>query len=262
MSEDNHPSIPQIVRALVTLEDRHSTALREQREKHSDALKAKERSLAHASDIIDRRGLQNEVLKGVIENLCSRITRTAEQLRHDNRDAVYSEPLALLNLLGREVDPQTLMQRAMAKAMSTPASIKAVQDAEADPADADPSICQYACTHKASSHRERGCRWEACACKAPGPGLSSEVFCRVCGHSEERHTRSLPEEGGKAYCTECSWADEYHELDNAPAHPDDRCNCGCPRSAHQDEQGLGGAQCRVCPEDGERSWRHAFRLRP
>lgn len=36
------------------------------------------------------------------------------------------------------------------------------------------------------------------------------------------------------------------------------CRCGHTRKQHQDNTGLGGAQCRVCPGDEERSWRHPY----
>lgn len=34
------------------------------------------------------------------------------------------------------------------------------------------------------------------------------------------------------------------------------CVCGHRNDQHQDETGLGGAQCLVCPGDEERAWRH------
>jgi hypothetical protein len=36
------------------------------------------------------------------------------------------------------------------------------------------------------------------------------------------------------------------------------CRCGHKYRDHQGPEALGGAQCRVCPGDSERSWRHAF----
>lgn len=36
------------------------------------------------------------------------------------------------------------------------------------------------------------------------------------------------------------------------------CRCGHTRNQHQDNTGLGGAQCRACPGDEERSWRHPY----
>jgi len=41
---------------------------------------------------------------------------------------------------------------------------------------------------------------------------------------------------------------------------DDICNCGHPRRDHQGDEDLGRAQCKVCPGDDERSWRHPFTL--
>jgi hypothetical protein len=46
-----------------------------------------------------------------------------------------------------------------------------------------------------------------------------ELMCSVCHHAEERHTASLPEEGSKDYCTECSGTDEYHAFNEAPESP-------------------------------------------
>lgn len=36
------------------------------------------------------------------------------------------------------------------------------------------------------------------------------------------------------------------------------CNCGHPKEHHQGPGRLGGSQCLVCTEDGERSWRHPY----
>ena len=36
------------------------------------------------------------------------------------------------------------------------------------------------------------------------------------------------------------------------------CRCGHMKKQHQGPEGLGGEQCRACPEDGERMWRHPF----
>lgn len=36
------------------------------------------------------------------------------------------------------------------------------------------------------------------------------------------------------------------------------CRCGHTLKQHQGPEGLGGAQCKVCPGDSERSWRHPF----
>lgn len=36
------------------------------------------------------------------------------------------------------------------------------------------------------------------------------------------------------------------------------CRCDHRKDQHQDDTGLGGAQCKVCPGDSERSWRHPY----
>lgn len=36
------------------------------------------------------------------------------------------------------------------------------------------------------------------------------------------------------------------------------CRCGHKQRDHQGPEALGGAQCKVCPGDSERSWRHSF----
>lgn len=40
--------------------------------------------------------------------------------------------------------------------------------------------------------------------------------------------------------------------------PELPCQCGHSKLQHQDASGLGGAQCKVCPGDQERSWRHPY----
>lgn len=37
-----------------------------------------------------------------------------------------------------------------------------------------------------------------------------------------------------------------------------RCNCGHSEEDHQGPEGLGGAQCKRCPGDDERSWKHPY----
>lgn len=41
-------------------------------------------------------------------------------------------------------------------------------------------------------------------------------ICSHCGHAAHCHTTSLPEEGRRDYCTECSGKDEFHAMDEAP----------------------------------------------
>lgn len=47
-----------------------------------------------------------------------------------------------------------------------------------------------------------------------------EDECSFCGHAEHCHTTTLPEEGRRAYCTECKGANEYHAFDDEPKTPE------------------------------------------
>jgi hypothetical protein len=40
--------------------------------------------------------------------------------------------------------------------------------------------------------------------------------------------------------------------------PTDLCRCEHTRAQHQGPEGIGGAQCLICPGDEERAWRHPF----
>ena len=54
------------------------------------------------------------------------------------------------------------------------------------------------------------------------PCVNEEPLCR-CGHPEERHTTSLPEEGREKYCTECDGDAERHsfEPEDPPLTPEE-----------------------------------------
>jgi hypothetical protein len=41
-------------------------------------------------------------------------------------------------------------------------------------------------------------------------------ICSYCGHAEGAHTEPVPEEGARAYCTECGGHDEFHAMDEEP----------------------------------------------
>lgn len=53
------------------------------------------------------------------------------------------------------------------------------------------------------------------------------------------------------------FAEHLRHKANSPWSPF-LCNCGHTEDEHQGQNELGGAQCLVCPEDGERSWRHPY----
>lgn len=139
------------------------------------------------------------------------------------------------------------------------------EEPEPDPADTDPSICRYACTHPVADHGESGCK-HSCPCLAGGVQPTpvaddKEAKCRVCGHDEDRHSRTLPEEGYEEYCAECDSFVEFHEFDGSKPQPDDMCRCGHRRDCHRDILGTGGAQCELCPGGREKGWRHDFVMR-
>ena len=53
------------------------------------------------------------------------------------------------------------------------------------------------------------------------------------------------------------WAYVFAETRPNAAEPP-ACRCGHRENQHQDDTGLGGAQCLACPGDEERSWRHPY----
>lgn len=283
---EQHPTIPQIVRALTTIDDRRKDSIRALRAEHA----AETKKLRDSIDTLDRALLYRDCLvdelETVIATLCSRIERTQNQLKHDNQQCVYSEPLELMNLLGRKSDPGPLINDARSRARRA----KNEELERQEKAASGPEVCQYACTHPERAHGPVGCTRPGCRCKAPnkkpcgtqfdaGPCAGTwlhrgdctpnaddivgqvedeamEAKCRICGHDDGRHGHTLPEEGRKPQCFECSWADENHEFDGTKAQETDVCNCGCVRRHHTD------GQCSLCPGDSERSWRHEFFMAP
>lgn len=253
---DENPTIPQIVRALTTLEDRHADELRKLTDAFDKQLKCKQSSLESVDSVFERRTQEISFLKDVIEDLCGRIERTQQQLKRDNQQCVYSEPMDLMYLLGRETDPVKVIQEARDKRRTAKA-----RKAEPEPCgkqiDFGPNQNAEPCT-RTKDHPGY------CIANADDVPASQEVeerLCRICGHSEDRHTHTLPEEGRKPYCAECDWADENHAFDGALPSREDVCNCGHLRGEHSGETSMGGAQCGRCPGDEERSWRHEFMMK-
>jgi hypothetical protein len=246
-----HPTIPEIVQALVTLNDRHQDEIQKVRDEYCEANRKDRTDLKHATWVIDRRDSYIEVLKGVIEALCERIERTSNQLARDNRNCVYSEPLALFDLLGREYDPAKLIQRARDKWKADERrkiELAKKNAPEPCPTQFSPGMgCAGTVGHSGD-----------CTPNADDIPSTQERLCRVCGHSKDRHLETLPEEGRKTYCAECDWSNEAHAFDGSPQDEDDVCDCGHKRNEHSGNTSLGGAQCGRCPGDEERSWRHKF----
>lgn len=312
------PTLPEIIRALTKVNDRHSQALHDQSESFRDRLRVKDnkisdqrRALATCDRTLERRDAEIELLREVIGELCHRIERAQSQLRRDNQNCVYPEPLEIMDLLGRETDPGKVIrilrdrkERAARQKMAPcpnfvqnpepekpnvpcslhkghagycivkapenprPCPLRIVEDCagteghpgpctpnaddipsvqEVDPADTDLFACQFACTHPAYEHNDQGCAVVHCGCKYKGR-------CRICGHHCALHSK--PQEGVADFCVECEKkGGSRHLFDGSAPKPEDRCYCGCSRKLHI---GNPGAQCKGCPGDEERSWRHEF----
>lgn len=200
MADDDNPTIPEIVRALITMDDRHTAALRKQADDHETLLKRKNQSIQTADRLIERRDAEVALLRETVQSLCNRIERTCFQLRQDRQRAVYSDPQEILHVLDEDTSPDSVIRKTReARAAARPSQEETVD---------------------------------------------MEESCRICGHPEDRHTRSLPEEGSEEYCGLCFG---LHAFDGSPAQPTDECVCGCPRVDHL------GTQCRNCLEG-----RHSF----
>ena len=86
--------------------------------------------------------------------------------------------------------------------------------------------------------------------------IDCNPLCRTCGHSKKEHTKTLPEEGYRDLCMECTGGarNDFHAFDDTDPHPFDTCICGCARKHHS---GPEEASCSMCGED-DRDWRHEF----
>jgi adenylosuccinate lyase len=117
MPNDEEPiPLARIIRSLETLRERHVASLQNMQIDHDRELK----EMKGRRDTLDMALLYRDCLvdelERVIATLCSRIERTQEQLRRDNTNALYSEPLELINLLGRNADPSAILLDARQKA--------------------------------------------------------------------------------------------------------------------------------------------------
>lgn len=252
MSDD--PTLPQIVRALTRLSDQHSAEKQAIRDEYCETNRKIVRALEQAEKTIDHRETEIEFLRDVVADVCHRISRAKQQLDRDNRQCVYSEPLDILNLLGREVDPVQVIQNARQKRRRDEA--KRCQ-AEPCPTQIDMGPCRENHTYPCAGIKGHPGYCKIKADDAPSTqegavdddGMSAK--CRTCSHDEGRHTRSLPEEGSNDYCTDCV-EDDLHSFDGSKHHPEDFCNCGHDRKHHA--SGMGRCVKCTSPEF------HEFRL--
>lgn len=227
MRDEEPVPLGRIIRSLETLQERQLKSLQDMQAEHEREMK----ELKGRRDTLDNallyRDFLTEELERVIATLCVRIERVQSQLKKDNQNCVFSEPLEILNLLGRNADPTALIPKARQKAREAK-----LQELERQ-------------------------RVESLQLVTP-QDAPVDPPCRVCGHHEDRHTEELPEEGGANYCAECSgdiglFVPGNHSYDGAIQAAWDRCLCGHVRSEHKD--GI----CAVChPDHGQA---HEFALK-
>lgn len=60
--------------------------------------------------------------------------------------------------------------------------------------------------------------------------------------------------GPKDTCTSCPRADNIHA--SCPCEDEEPCRCGHSKGDHSSI--FADPQCRLCPEDGEKMWRHPY----
>lgn len=232
---------------LHTIDARHAEALRKVRAAHGKQMQQILNERENRTDwIIERREAEIDFLKGVIGELCLRIERTQQQLRRDNQMCVYSEPLDIMNLLGRETDAARVIQRAREKQRRNPAHkarelelakrtgiwpVARIKEGSNPPVRVCACGQEWLVNSVPSRHNGLECQPEVCQTQfngGPCAGIKGhsgdctpnaddipvqEPLCTVegCGHPEDRHTRELPEEGYREYCTECV-QNEYHSF--------------------------------------------------
>lgn len=239
MPEEEPIPLVRIISSLETLHERHQRAFKSFAQSADIEVKARENTIRGLDRTLERRDAEVEFLKTVIEGLCNRIERTQQQLQRDNRQCVYSEPLDIMNLLGRETDWVKVVSQARDKARND-----AVKRAK------ETCACGARNRPFPARHGAKGCAPEIVQChcgknwiKGDNPDHHTEaecwIPCRICGHHEDRHTESLPEEGSRNYCADCSGAlgpfvAEDHAYDGARSADWDKCRCGHQRGEHKD----------------------------
>jgi len=258
MPRDEEEPVPlaRIIRSLNTLRDRHAESLSKMALEHEKEMKELRGRFDAVDEALLSRDCLVDELERVIATLCTRIERVQVQLRNDNQKCVYSEPLELMNLLGRSYDPSALVAQAREKAREAKRQELKRQEQEArkpsEPVkDEDPTV-----------ECECGKTWPDGRMRVGHNDMACFRACRVCGHHEDSHVEALPEEGGQTYCRDCSGTGPViakdHVFDGAICADWDRCLCGHDRREHR-TSGPNGAYCQVCrPEYGRH---HEFALK-
>lgn len=269
MPEREHPTIPQIVQALITLSDRERDARETIRDAQGEIEALRNQLLearaqaCHAfgretwyANAVDR--LRDKFGRDAVDPIvkAARLAYDFNQLTPEQQEAVTEDGERRAEIASDAVEcdcGQTWPDGKM-----EPGHGDMNCQAEPCPTQIDVGPCQEHHTEPCA-----GTRGHPGYCKTSGVTSVAapeplEKRCR-CGHDEERHTTSLPEEGSQDYCIECDGPEGDHSF--VLEDPDDICECGCKRKDHLGLDSGWGAQCRRCPGDGERSWRHAFKLK-
>jgi hypothetical protein len=181
---DEMPTIPQIVRALITLNDRQSECLQSVRDEYNEVVRTEERRRKDAEErlAVTQRQAHNasvtiEGLNAVIETLSGMLDTIHSAAGRDERDAVMMEPgdvfrMAKVNIGALRAGE---IRKAKERAKRAPEGAEAQEPIEPE----------------------------------NGP---QEAVCVHCGHLEGQHHHTLPEEGYRGYCAECGETEEFHEF--------------------------------------------------
>jgi hypothetical protein len=183
--------------------------------KYDELYAKKERMAADWDADVESLNVRLAARDEVIDQLLTRIRRVYEQLRRDNSNCVYSEPVDIMNLLvgvGTEPDEQwfkDMLDEALKKEKQRAKDRKSRELGERTGLEEDPAVEPVTCLC--------GKVWEDGRLPA-GHNIIAACFgedvpCVVCGHEKGRHTKSLPEEGREDYCTECDGEAVYHLFD-------------------------------------------------
>lgn len=101
MSEDQQPSLRQIIRALETLEETHTARVQSVRDEYAEYANRERRQREYADRMLFKRDIHVDVLKETVEGLVETINSARTKLKKDLNDCVMSEPQDILRLLGK-----------------------------------------------------------------------------------------------------------------------------------------------------------------